>query len=129
MDSQRKQIRFLVVVALILCSATVFYNAFFAPKTDMEEIIYIDGKNTEELYECNSEQKKDLEFESEEKININLSSVEDLSENLPGIGRSIAERIVKKREEFGLFLDINDIKNVSGVGEKKFEKIKDFICV
>ena len=49
--------------------------------------------------------------------------------NLPGIGESKAISIIKYREENGNFATIEDIKNVSGIGDSLFDKIKDYITV
>jgi len=48
---------------------------------------------------------------------------------LSGIGESKANNIIKYREEVGLFKTKEEIKNVSGIGEAAFEKIKDSITV
>ena len=61
-------------------------------------------------------------------ININTASVEEL-QRLPGIGNSIAARIVAYRKENGKFSKIEEIKKVSGIGDSKYSKIKDKICV
>ena len=61
-------------------------------------------------------------------ININTASVEEL-DTLPGIGPVTAQAIVDERESNGAFTSIEDIQRVSGIGEKKFEKLKDSICV
>lgn len=61
-------------------------------------------------------------------MNINSANVEKLS-TLNGIGKSTAEKIVKYREENGYFNTIEDIMNVSGIGESKFNSIKDNIEV
>jgi competence protein ComEA len=61
------------------------------------------------------------------KININTATVTELA-MLNGIGNSIAEAIIEYRTENGRFKNIEDIKNVSGIGDSKFEKIKDYIC-
>lgn len=61
-------------------------------------------------------------------ININTASQTEL-ETLNGIGPSIASRIITYREENGKFKTIEDIKNVTGIGESKYENIKDFITV
>ena len=62
------------------------------------------------------------------KIDINTATLQQL-QMLPGIGEVIAQRIVDHREENGLFINIEDIMNVSGIGEKKFEQIKEYIKV
>ena len=61
-------------------------------------------------------------------VNINNATKTEL-ETLPGIGPSIANKIVNYRKEKGKFSKIEDIKNVSGIGEAKFEKIKKYISV
>ena len=63
---------------------------------------------------------------SEELININTASVEEL-DGLPGIGPTIAQRIIDYRDENGPFQTIEDILNVSGVGPSTFDQIKDLI--
>lgn len=61
-------------------------------------------------------------------VNINTATKEEL-ETLNGIGSSMAKRIIDYRESEGYFSSIEDIMNVSGIGEGKFEKIKDNIEV
>jgi competence protein ComEA len=62
------------------------------------------------------------------KININTANTTML-QTLSGIGPVLSERIIEYRNQNGLFGVIDDIKDVSGIGEKKFEGIKDLICV
>ena len=61
-------------------------------------------------------------------ININTADETKLQE-LPGIGQSTALKIINYRKENGKFKSIEDIKNVSGIGDSKYESIKDLICV
>ena len=61
-------------------------------------------------------------------VNINTADETEL-EQLPGIGPSIASKIIEYRNQNGKFKNIEDIKNVTGIGESKYEKIKDFIKV
>lgn len=61
-------------------------------------------------------------------ININTASQKELEE-LPGIGPTLSQRIIDYREKNGYFQTIEDIKKVSGIGDKKFEAIKDLITV
>ena len=62
-------------------------------------------------------------------ININTASAEELEENLPRVGNVIAARIIDYREYHGGFKSIDEIMEVSGIGDKIFEEIKDKICV
>ena len=50
-------------------------------------------------------------------------------ETLPGIGPSLASKIIEYRNQNGKFESIEDIKNVNGIGDNKYEKIKDLITV
>ncbi len=61
-------------------------------------------------------------------ININSASADQLK-TLPGIGDSTASKIVKYREDNGKFASIEDIMKVSGIKEKLFSKIRDYITV
>ena len=67
------------------------------------------------------------EEEKKTKVNINKASQSDL-ESLSGVGPSLASKIIDYRNNNGNFLNIEDIKNVSGIGDNKFEAIKDYIC-
>lgn len=60
-------------------------------------------------------------------VNINTADSE-LLQLLPGVGPAIAERIIAYREEYGNFSRTEEIMNVSGIGEKTFEKMKDMIA-
>jgi len=72
--------------------------------------------------------EKESDSFSSEKININKASQTEL-ETIPGIGPSTALKIINYRKENGKFLSIEDIKNVSGIGESKFEEISKYIRV
>ena len=61
-------------------------------------------------------------------LNLNAVTSNQL-ETLPGIGPALAERILSYRKNHGLFRNIEDIMNVSGIGEKRFESIKEYITV
>ncbi|MEA2086659.1 MAG: ComEA family DNA-binding protein [Candidatus Caldatribacteriota bacterium] len=62
------------------------------------------------------------------KININTANASML-QSLPGIGPVLSERIIEYRNQNGFFGVIDDIKDVSGIAEKKYEGIRDLICV
>lgn len=100
------------------------------------EKIYIPkkGENIENLSSLNSN-NQDSSYSSysssnfkNNKININKATQTEL-ETIPGIGPSTALKILDYREKNGKFLSIEDIKNVSGIGEAKYEKIKNYISI
>lgn len=62
------------------------------------------------------------------KININTADLKQL-DNIPGVGEATANKILSYRDENGEFKSIEEIKNVNGIGDKKFENMKDLICV
>ncbi len=62
------------------------------------------------------------------RININTATQTEL-EKLPGIGPATALKIIEYRKENGKFKEIGDIKNVKGIGDNKFLKIKEYINV
>ncbi|MFO7611624.1 MAG: helix-hairpin-helix domain-containing protein [Clostridia bacterium] len=64
----------------------------------------------------------------EGRININNADIDALC-MLPGIGEATAADIISHREKHGRFNKIEDIMNVKGIKESKFEKIEDYICV
>lgn len=61
-------------------------------------------------------------------ININTATQSEL-ETLPGIGPAFAQRIIEYREAHSGFKNIEEIKQVSGIGEKTFEKMKEKITI
>ena len=62
------------------------------------------------------------------KININRATAAEL-DSLPGVGPSTAQKILADREANGPFKSIEDLMRVSGIGEKKFDSLKDLVTV
>lgn len=62
------------------------------------------------------------------KININRATQAEL-ETIPGVGPSTALKIITYRNENGKYKSIEDIKNVSGIGDSKYEKMKNYITI
>ena len=95
----------------------------FAMKLYDEMVIYIP-----EINELGPEVSYPAEMNSnnDEKVNINQADAAEL-ETLPGIGPSKAATIIQYREENGSFKEIEELMNISGIGEKTFEKLKEQI--
>lgn len=62
------------------------------------------------------------------KVNINSAGVTEF-DSLPGIGPTTAKKILDHRNEKGRFTNIEELKEVPGISEKKFEKLRDLITV
>lgn len=88
-------------------------------------VVYIPliGENKENPFQSTNENK-----DSPKKININLATSEEL-QTLSGIGPSKADAIISYREENGQFKSIEGLLEVSGIGEKSLEKLKEEVTV
>lgn len=62
------------------------------------------------------------------KISLNNANLEELI-TLPGIGEKIANRIIEYRNTYGPFWAIEDIKNIKGIGDKKYEMLKEYLII
>ena len=69
-----------------------------------------------------------FKYDKNSKININKATQAEL-EIIPGIGPSTALKIINYRNENGKFKSIEDVKNISGIGDSKYEKMKDYITI
>ncbi len=63
-----------------------------------------------------------------EKVNINTATTEQL-QTLPGVGPALAKAIIDHRAKNGKFNKVEELLNVKGIGEKKFQKMKDRLVV
>ena len=89
-----------------------------------QEENYISKENGENVVDFSKNNSKSVN----DVVNINTATQTEL-ETLTGIGTSTALKIVNYRNENGKFESIEDIKNVSGIGEAKFNNIKRLICI
>ena len=97
------------------------------------EKIYIPKKGEEIVEDVSNTQSTSANTSSSSsnktsKININKATQTEL-ETIPGVGPSTALKIIDYRDENGKFSSIEDIRNVSGIGDAKYEKMKDYIAV
>lgn len=119
---RRKFYIFILIYCFIAASLIILYNMRTSHILAGATVNYINPTNKPDINTATTAEHINL------YININTANIEELMA-LNGIGEELAGRIVSYREEFGLFKSIEDIKNVKGIGEKLFDKIKLFIYV
>lgn len=113
----------------------LFAAGGFLPEADTDAVnladIVYDGQKI--YFPFEGEQLEDISDiskaeDSNGKVNINTATKEQLIE-LPGIGNSKAENIIRYREEHGNFQDIQEIKDVNGIGDGIFLQIEAYITI
>lgn len=116
----------LAAVLLIASAAAMITGGLISEKRSFDvpvvEIIEAEPEKAETVSESG-----DAEAAEDVMVNINTAGAEELM-RIRGVGEKTAEKIIEYRKDHP-FETIEDIINVSGIGEKKFEEMKDMICV
>ena len=86
------------------------------------------AQDNSENKEAAASEMTDKEEMKPGKININTANAEELMQ-IPGIGESTAVNIIDYRNKNGDFKTLDQLKEVQGVGEKKYEKMKDMLTM
>ena len=159
MDNEALHMRYLILIAAVLCAVIIGYNAFYVPDASMAEIrVTVDStpaavsSASGEAYVPKSVSSAPaVSFPDSRaasaalpatastsgkaselpagKINLNTATVQQLSDGLKGVGNALAQRIVDYREQHGKFRSVDELKNVSGIGDKKLEAIRGSVTV
>lgn len=134
-EEQNRQIRVLIVVAAVIAAVMIGYNAFYVPDAPLSEpTVQTDltpvSSAAEQTDASRSTASSALSSGSVSgKVNINTATAAELSEKLNGIGDGLAQRIVAYREKNGPFRSAEALKNVPGIGDKKYDEIRSSITV
>lgn len=90
---------------------------------------YYEGIKNDACIQDNNNNNDNTSISNEnKKVSINTASLEEL-QTLTGIGESKAKSIIEYREENGGFKDVTELKNISGIGDSIFDKIKENITL
>lgn len=155
MDDESLHLRYLILIAAVLCAVLIGYNAFYVPDASLSVVKVTadsspaasEGVSSGEEYTPqpvpssslsspaaevssrpqNTEKKSGKEVPMG-KVNLNTATAEQL-ESLNGIGEALAGRIIAYRRQHGLFRSTEELKNVAGIGDKKYEDIEKSITV
>ena len=113
----------LITIGIAMCLVIFGYNMidFFGKDSNIK----ISGDIISQENYNNTQKEENI---NENFVNINSASEEELT-SLKHIGPAIALRIIEYRETHGGFMNIDEIKNVRGIGQAVFEDIKNYICV
>lgn len=93
-------------------------------RVDDAKNVALQTESTEAHTDVKTEEKQDVS----DKINLNTATEEELK-SLNGIGEVLSKRIIKKREEVKGFSSVEELLTVEGIGDKIFDKVKDFVYV
>lgn len=97
-------------------------------REDLGDVIPFEVDYGKDFFESYEEETNSMDDDTDKLVNINTAGESELI-TLKGIGSSTAKKIIDYRNEFGNFKTVEEIKKVKGIGDAKFEKIKDDITV
>ena len=120
---ETKALIFLLIALLVGSGITLYKRSHpqFAPELMMEK--------SPQSTVHSPPQKDSLSGESiNKKISLNQATSEEL-EVIPGLGPILSQKIIEYREAKGSFRKLEDLMQVSGIGPKKFEQIKDYLTL
>lgn len=102
-------------------------SATGAAQTDID-VVKSNPENTNETVAKAETITDNGEMVIDGKVNINTANAEVL-DKLDGVGESVAQRIIDYREAHGPFENIEELTLVNGIGQKKLDSLRDYICV
>ena len=104
----------------------------FSKTKEIEEKISTNCNNASNNYSDTNlsciEKPTPSKTEKENKVSLNTASKEELM-SVKGIGESKADSIIKYRKEKGLFKSVEDLKQISGIGDNIYDKIKGYFTL
>lgn len=129
MPEIKKKLPIMLIISLALMFTVLVVSSalLFAPRGTLK-IVALPVESSQLLYGELRSSYQDREFLPGETININTATAEEL-QRLQGIGEQLSAAIVEYRQQNGDFLAIEDIMKVSGIGEKTFENISNYISI
>lgn len=123
-----KRLAAFVIPALALLACGVMLGIFLM-QTRTAGTISVQRAAPEEAAESTQTVAEEaVDATADDRLDLNTATAEDLQE-LPGIGEVIAQRIIDYRELCGRFLDPEQLMEVDGIGQAKYEKLRELVTV
>ena len=115
----------IIIISLYLIGANLLKR--IDRVDEVADVVPTSQTNQEEVQKTEGEEDKELDAIAD-KININTATESELM-LLDGIGETLAARIVARRENVGTFTSVDQLLEIEGLGEAKFNDIKDFVTI
>ena len=143
MDREDRCVAAVAAVALLLCACTVGYSLFYRPQTNWvvlpaaestvqsapdRTVSTVETVSAEPAVSSIAESSSPVSSQADALVNINTADLQTLT-TLPGIGETLAQRIIDYREKNGDFVSVAELTKVDGIGEKKFAALAAYITV
>lgn len=132
---KKAQIAVLILTSAVMLAGLIAYVVLESPVVPVSTaqasnvvILHSDSVRYTEQTNTTEGISSAVVSEEENKVNINTASAEQLMK-IDGIGETLAVRIIAYRKVYGDFTDIAQLKNIKGIGDKKFDAIKEYITV
>lgn len=123
-----KRLAAFVILALALLACGVMLGIFIM-QTRTAGTISVQRAAPEEAAESTQTVAEEaVDATADDRLDLNTATAEELQE-LPGIGEVIAQRIIDYRELCGRFLDPEQLMEVDGIGQAKYEKLRELVTV
>ena len=123
-----KRLAAFVIPALALLACGVMLGIFLM-QTRIPGTVSVQRAAPEEAAESTQTVAEEaVDATADDRLDLNTATAEELQE-LPGIGEVIAQRIIDYRELCGRFLDPEQLMEVDGIGQAKYEKLRELVTV
>ncbi len=137
LTKQEKLIIYFLTVAIVLGAVVGIYRNYFCIDDELIRVVETESEKFATLAEGINDSAFSIKSTGsasqpkgviEKLVNLNTASAEELT-SLPKIGPVTAERIIRYREEFGNFSDVDELNNVKGIGEKTIEGLRHLVTL
>lgn len=124
-NGSKRQVYILLAVAMFIFAGVFGYIAFTQPRLGTEQSSSV---NQVEYSPRFADQSGDKKSQKSGKINLNTCTVDDLV-SVDGIGETRAKAIISYREKIGGYKSVEEIKNISGIGDATYESLAPYLTV